>query len=60
LDKKINAKSGNAVPSEYPITAPTPPHVAADAGPNNIQVPSAEETKLAVKEKIPTDLLANK
>ena len=58
--KYIRAKSGNAVPNEYPITAPMPPHVAADAGPNNIHAPKADATKLAVKEKVPTDLLATK
>ena len=42
---------GAAVPSEYPITAPIPPHVAADAGPNKIHAPSADAVKLAVSEK---------
>ena len=37
-----------------------PPHVAAEAGPNNIQAPKAEATKLAVNENVPTDLFANK
>ena len=58
--KYIRVKRGNAVPKEYPITAPTPPHVAADAGPNNIHAPSAEDIKLVVKEKVPTDLLATR
>ena len=58
--KYIRANIGNAVPKEYPITAPIPPHVAADAGPNNIHAPKADATKLAVKEKVPTDLLATK
>ena len=53
-------KRGNAVPREYPMTAPIPPHVAADAGPNNIHAPNADATKLVVKEKVPTDLLATK
>ena len=60
LAKKINAKRGNAVPKEYPITAPTPPQVAADAGPNKIHAPKADATKLVVSEKVPTDLLATK
>ena len=58
--KLINAKRGNAVPKEYPITAPTPPQVAADAGPNKIHAPKADATKLVVSEKVPTDLLATK
>ena len=53
-------KNGKAVPKAYPITAPMPPHVAADAGPNKIQVPSADATKLVVKDNVPTDLFANK
>ena len=56
----INTNSGKAVPRAYPITAPIPPHVAADAGPNKIQAPSAEETKLAVKGNIPIFLFAIK
>ena len=55
---KINR--GNAAPNEYPIIDPMPPHVAADAGPNNIQAPRAEATKLDVKEKVSTFLFANK
>ena len=51
---------GNAVPKAYPITAPIPPHVAAEAGPNKIQAPSAEATKLVVNEKNPTLLFAVK
>ena len=42
------------------MTAPIPPHVAADAGPNNIQAPNADATKLDVNENTPTDLFANK
>ena len=57
---KIIANKGNAVPREYPITAPIPPHVAAEAGPNKIQVPKAEATKLDVSEKVPTDLFASR
>ena len=53
-------KKGKAVPNAYPITAPIPPHVAAEAGPNSIQAPRAEATKLVDKEKAPTDLLATK
>ena len=52
--------SGKAVPKEQPITAPIPPQVAADAGPNKIQAPRAEDTKLAVKENIPIFLFAIK
>ena len=38
LGPKLYKKSmGAAVPKAYPITAPRPPQVAADAGPNNIQ-----------------------
>ena len=37
-----------------------PPHVAAEAGPNKIHAPKADDTKLAVKEEIPTDLPASK
>ena len=33
------------------MTAPIPPHVAAEAGPNKIQVPRADATKLVVNEK---------
>ena len=51
---------GKAVPSAYPITAPIPPQVAADAGPNKTQVPNAEATKLIVREMVLTDLLATK
>ena len=43
---------GAAVPNAYPTTAPIPPHVAADAGPNKIHAPSADAVKLAVNEKI--------
>ena len=42
------------------MTAPIPPHVAAEAGPNNIHAPKAEATKLDVRENTPTDLFANK
>ena len=43
---------GAAVPKASPITAPIPPQVAAEAGPNNIQAPSAEAVKLAVSENV--------
>ena len=43
---------GAAVPKAYPITAPIQPQVAADAGPNNIQAPSAEAVRLAVSENV--------
>ena len=58
--KYIKKIIGNAVPKEYPITAPIPPHVAADAGPKSIHVPNADETKLHVKENVLTDLLATR
>ena len=40
------------MPNAYPITAPIPPQVAAEAGPNNIQAPKADADKLVVNEKI--------
>ena len=40
------------MPKEYPITAPIPPHVAAEAGPNKTHAPNAEAVKLDVNEKI--------
>ena len=40
------------------MTDPIPPHVAAEAGPNNIQAPKAEATKLVVKDNVPTFLPA--
>ena len=58
--KYIRVKRGNAVPKEYPITAPIPPHVAADAGPNKIHAPRADDTKLAVNENTPIFLFATK
>ncbi len=42
------------------MTAPIPPQVAADAGPNNIHAPRAEATKLVVNENTPALLFANK
>ena len=58
---KLCKKSiGAAVPKAYPITAPIPPQVAAEAGPNNIHAPNADATKLAVSENVPTDLFATK
>ena len=42
------------------MTEPNPPHVAADAGPNKIQVPNADATKLVVNEKKPILLFATK
>ena len=63
IDRKphwIKGNKGNSVPREYPMTAPIPPHVAADAGPNKIHVPSADATKLVVKDNVPTFLLATK
>ncbi len=58
--KKIKKIIGNAVPNEYPITAPIPPHVAAEAGPNKIHAPNADEVKLVIKENKPMFLLAVK
>ena len=40
--KLHNNSIGVAAPNAYPITAPKPPHVAADAGPNNIHAPKAD------------------
>ena len=37
---------------------PIPPHVYAEAGPNNIHAPKAEATKLLVKDKVPVCLPA--
>ena len=45
-----------AAPSAYPNTAPKPPQVAAEAGPNNIQAPNAEAAKLVVKENVLSSL----
>ena len=45
-----------AAPSAYPITAPIPPHVAAEGGPNKIQAPSAEAIKLEVNENISAEM----
>ena len=58
--RKIKISNGKAVPRAYPVTAPSPPHVAADAGPNKIQAPRAEEIKLDVKGNIPIFLFAIK
>ena len=44
------------MPNEYPMTAPIPPQVAAEAGPNNIQAPKAEADRLVVNEKMPSFL----
>ena len=53
LGPKLYKKSmGAAVPKAYPVTAPTPPQVAADAGPNKIQAPRADAVKLAVNVKV--------
>ena len=51
---------GKAVPREYPITAPKPPQVAAEAGPKRIQAPSADAVKLVVNERNPILLFAVK
>ena len=56
----IKKNIGNAVPSEYPMIAPIPPHVAAEAGPNKIHAPKAEAVKLVVKENNPIFLFAVK
>ena len=58
--KYIKKIIGKAVPKAYPITAPIPPHVAAEAGPNNIHAPRAEATKLVDNEKKPKLLFAVK
>ena len=58
--KYIKKNIGKAVPSEYPMIAPIPPHVAAEAGPNKIQAPKADAVKLVVKENNPIFLLAVK
>ena len=56
----IKKNIGKAVPREYPMTAPIPPQVAAEAGPNNIHAPNAEAVKLVVKENNPIFLFAVK
>ena len=43
---------GVDAPNAYPITAPRPPQVAAEAGPNKIHAPNADADKLVVKENI--------
>ena len=55
--KLHNNSIGVAAPNAYPITAPKPPHVAADAGPNNIHAPKADAAKLVVNEKVFSYLL---
>ena len=40
------------------MTEPIPPQVAAEAGPNNIQAPNADATKLVVKDSVSTFLPA--
>ena len=50
--KLYNNSIGAAVPNAYPITAPIPPHVAAEAGPNNTQAPRADAAKLVVNENV--------
>ena len=56
----IKKNIGKAVPSEYHMIAPIPPHVDAEAGPNKIHAPKAEAVKLVVKENNPMFLLAVK
>ena len=56
----IKKNIGKAVPNEYPMIAPIPPHVAAEAGPNKIHAPKAEAVKLVVKENNPIFLFAVK
>ena len=58
--ENINMNNGKAVPKAYPITAPIPPHVAAEAGPNNIQAPNADAIKLVDNDNVPTFLPAVK
>ena len=56
----IKKNIGKAVPREYPITAPKPPQVAAEAGPKRIHAPSADAVKLVVNERNPIFLFAVK
>jgi len=56
----IKKNIGKAVPREYPIIAPIPPHVEAETGPNKIQAPNADAVKLVVNENNPIFLLAVK
>ena len=42
------------------MTAPIPPQVAAEAGPNKIHAPNADAVKLVVKENNPMFLFAVK
>ena len=58
--KYIKKNIGNAVPNEYPMIAPIPPQVDAEAGPNKIQAPKADAVKLVVEENKPIFLLAVK
>ena len=58
--KKIKKNIGKAVPKEYPIIAPMPPHVAAETGPNKIHAPKAYAVKLVVNENNPMFLFAVK
>ena len=50
--KLYNSSIGVAAPNAYPITAPNPPHVAAEAGPNSTHAPKADAAKLDVNENI--------
>ena len=50
--KLYNNNIGVAAPNAYPITAPKPPHVAAEAGPNSIHAPRADAAKLVVNENV--------
>jgi hypothetical protein len=58
--KYIKKIIGKAVPNAYPMTAPRPPHVAAATGPNKIQAPKADATRLVVSENKPMFLFAVK
>ena len=58
--KYIKKIIGKAVPNAYPMTAPRPPHVAAATGPNKIQAPKADATRLVVRENKPMFLFAVK
>ena len=50
---KLNKSNiGVAAPNAYPITAPIPPQVEADGGPNKIHAPRADAVRLVVSEKI--------
>ena len=57
--KLYNNNIGVAAPNAYPITAPKPPHVAAEAGPNSIHAPKADADKLVVNVNIFSSLFSS-